>query len=73
MVALSATLRAKPKWWIKIHDPVIRAKWEQEALAGPVAYGALGLTDTEVRYVLDEVAWYATQRDDATGIEVRHS
>lgn len=33
MCQLSAILRDKPEWYNKIDDPVIRAKWREEALA----------------------------------------
>ncbi|KIP03673.1 hypothetical protein PHLGIDRAFT_110570 [Phlebiopsis gigantea 11061_1 CR5-6] len=69
MIALSAALRAKPNWWVKIQDATIREKWREEALNAPASYGELSLNEAEVQYVLDEVTWYATQRDDVTGIE----
>ncbi|KZV94711.1 hypothetical protein EXIGLDRAFT_672811 [Exidia glandulosa HHB12029] len=61
--ALSATLRAKPHWYDKYRDPMIRMRWEQEALAQ-------GLTQRQVDYVFDELDAYRAMRDEATGIEV---
>ncbi|GJE86998.1 DUF4246 domain-containing protein [Phanerochaete sordida] len=69
MYALSATIRAKPSWWTKAQDPEIRARWRSEAIGAPVPHGNIPLTEDEVDYVLDELAWYAAQRDAATGIE----
>jgi hypothetical protein len=31
MCRLSAHIRQKPNWWVKIHDETIRSKWIQEA------------------------------------------
>ncbi|GJE99875.1 DUF4246 domain-containing protein [Phanerochaete sordida] len=69
MCALSATLRAKPHWWIKMQDPAIRAKWLEEAVGAPPPYGEIFLTRDEVLYVLKELEWYASRRDESTGIE----
>lgn len=32
MIKLSASIRAKPEWWIKYKDAEIRARWKAEAL-----------------------------------------
>lgn len=32
MIKLSASIRAKPEWWIKYKDAGIRARWKAEAL-----------------------------------------
>ena len=71
MIALSATIRAKPNWWTKCQDPIICAKWKDEAVGAPAPFGEIPLNETEVQYVLDELLWYAKQRDPTTGIEVR--
>lgn len=73
MIALSAAIRAKPDWWTKAQNPTIRAKWKEEAVGADVPHGNIPLNATEVEYVLDELAWYAERRDEATGIEVGSS
>ena len=70
MCALSATLRSKPNWWIKMQDPAIRKKWLEEASGAPPPYGDIPLMSHEVEFVLKELEWYATRRDHVTGIEV---
>ncbi|MFE2231192.1 DUF4246 domain-containing protein [Streptomyces sp. NPDC059442] len=63
MMECSAHIRAKPGWFDKMNDAGIVARWTQEAVAQ-------GLTEAQVRYVLDELAHYAALRDGRTGIEV---
>lgn len=63
MMQCSAHIRAKPGWFDKMHDADIVARWTHEAIAQ-------GLTEAQVRYVLDELAHYAALRDDRTGVEV---
>ncbi|MFI9152345.1 DUF4246 domain-containing protein [Streptomyces sp. NPDC053367] len=63
MMQFSALIRAKPSWFDKMNDAGIVARWTQEAVAQ-------GLTEAQVRYVLDELVHYASLRDAATGIEV---
>ncbi|HEY3506254.1 MAG TPA: DUF4246 domain-containing protein [Actinocatenispora sp.] len=63
MVQCSAHIRAKPDWFVKMHDAGIVARWTHEA-------AAQGLTEAQIRYVLAELAHYAELRDDRTGIEV---
>jgi hypothetical protein len=63
MMQLSALIRAKPAWHVKMNDAEIVAKWTQEA-------AEQGMTEAQVRYVLAELAYYAECRDDRTGIEV---
>lgn len=63
MIECSAQIRAKPRWFEKMHDAGIVARWTREALAQ-------GLTEAQVRYVLAELAHYARLRDERTGIEV---
>ncbi len=63
MTQCSSLLRAKPAWFEKMHDAGIVARWTREATAQ-------GLTEAQVRYVLDELAHYAALRDGHTGIEV---
>ncbi|MFG2294547.1 DUF4246 domain-containing protein [Streptomyces sp. NPDC048603] len=63
MMQCSAHIRAKPGWFDKMNDAEVVAKWTQEAVAQ-------GLTEAQVRYVLAELAHYASLRDGRTGIEV---
>lgn len=63
MMQCSAQLRAKPRWFEKMRDAGIVARWTEEAVAQ-------GLTEAQVRYVLDELAHYAALRDERTGAEV---
>ncbi|MFE2020046.1 DUF4246 domain-containing protein [Streptomyces sp. NPDC059499] len=63
MMQCSSHIRAKPGWFDKMNDADIVARWTQEAVAQ-------GLTEAQVRYVLDELVHYAALRDGRTGIEV---
>ncbi|MBB4961763.1 DUF4246 domain-containing protein [Micromonospora polyrhachis] len=63
MMRLSAHIRAKPQWFVKMNDADIVARWTREA-------AAQGLTEAQIRYVLAELAYYAELRDERTGIEV---
>jgi hypothetical protein len=60
---MSALIRAKPEWHVKMNDPGIVAKWTREATDQ-------GMTEAQVSYVLAELAYYAGLRDERTGIEV---
>jgi hypothetical protein len=63
MMRCSAELRSKPRWFEKMNDPGIAARWTREAVGQ-------GMTEAQIRYVLAELAHYARLRDEATGIEV---
>ena len=63
MMYLSAVIREKPAWQVKMNDAGIVARWTQEAIE-------FGMTEAQVRYVLAELACYAGRRDERTGIEV---
>ena len=63
MMQLSALIRGKPDWQVKMNDPQIVAKWTREA-------GEQGMTQAQISYVLAELAYYAERRDERTGIEV---
>ncbi|WTB86883.1 DUF4246 domain-containing protein [Streptomyces cellulosae] len=63
MMQCSAQLRSKPRWFEKMRDAGIVDRWTQEALVQ-------GLTEAQVRYVIDELAHYAALRDEETGAEV---
>ncbi|MFK0223610.1 DUF4246 domain-containing protein [Streptomyces vinaceus] len=63
MMQCSSHIRAKPRWFDKMHDADVVARWTQEAVAQ-------GLTEAQVRYVLAELAHYAALRDERTGVEV---
>ncbi|MFI6638357.1 DUF4246 domain-containing protein [Streptomyces sp. NPDC050504] len=62
MMRCSAHIRSKPGWFEKMNDPEVVARWAREA-------GEQGLTEAQVRYVIDELAHYAGLRDARTGIE----
>ncbi|MFF9277059.1 DUF4246 domain-containing protein [Streptomyces griseosporeus] len=63
MLECSSHIRAKPGWFEKMNDAAIVARWTREAIDQ-------GLTEAQVRYILDELAHYAALRDGQTGIEV---
>ncbi|MFD7685984.1 DUF4246 domain-containing protein [Streptomyces sp. NPDC059781] len=63
MIRCSAHLREKPGWSDKMNDAGIVARWTEEAVAQ-------GLTEAQVRHVLDELRHYAALRDGRTGAEV---
>jgi Protein of unknown function (DUF4246)/Domain of unknown function DUF4246, N-terminal len=63
MTRLSAVIRAKPAWPVKMNDADVVARWTQEA-------AEQGMTEAQIRYVLAELAYYAERRDERTGIEV---
>ncbi|MEU7297184.1 DUF4246 domain-containing protein [Streptomyces exfoliatus] len=63
MIQCSSVIRAKPGWFDKMNDADIVARWTHEAVAQ-------GLTEAQVRYVLDELVHYAGLRDGRTGVEV---
>ncbi|MFI7005071.1 DUF4246 domain-containing protein [Streptomyces sp. NPDC050145] len=63
MMRCSAHIRAKARWFEKIRDAGVVARWTEEALAQ-------GLTRAQVDHVLAELAHYAALRDERTGIEV---
>ncbi|WP_418959589.1 DUF4246 domain-containing protein [Streptomyces tritici] len=63
MMQCSAHIRSKPGWFDKRNDAGIVARWTREAVDQ-------GLTEAQVRYVLDELAHYAALRDARTGVEV---
>ncbi|GHH53929.1 DUF4246 domain-containing protein [Streptomyces candidus] len=63
MMQCSALIRSKPRWFEKMNDTEIVGRWTREALAQ-------GLTEAQVRYVLDELRHYAALRDGRTGAEV---
>jgi hypothetical protein len=55
MMALSGSIRSKPCWFNKMHDPKIVKKWKQEAVSQ-------GLRPEAVDFVLQELQYYADQR-----------
>ena len=63
MMRMSAVIRAKPEWYVKMRDADIVARWMREA-------ADQGMTEAQIRYVLAELAYYAGLRDEGTGIEV---
>ncbi|BFO21085.1 hypothetical protein SHKM778_74730 [Streptomyces sp. KM77-8] len=63
IIRCGAHLREKPGWFEKMNDAGIAARWAREA-------AEQGLTEAQVRYVLDELRYYAGLRDGRTGAEV---
>ncbi|MFG2576877.1 DUF4246 domain-containing protein [Streptomyces sp. NPDC048481] len=63
MMQCSSLIRSKPDWFTKMNDADIVARWTREAVSQ-------GLTEAQVRYVVDELRHYASLRDERTGIEV---
>ncbi|MFD5268924.1 DUF4246 domain-containing protein [Streptomyces sp. NPDC058335] len=63
MMQCSSHIRAKPRWFDKMNDADIVARWTEEAVAQ-------GLTEAQVRYVLAELHHYAALREGRTGVEV---
>jgi hypothetical protein len=63
MMQCSSAIREKPRWFEKMDDADIVARWTQEAIAQ-------GLTEAQIHYVLAELRHYAALRDGQTGIEV---
>ncbi|MFC9604706.1 DUF4246 domain-containing protein [Streptomyces niveus] len=63
MMRCSSQIRAKPRWFDKMNDADIVARWTREAVDQ-------GLTEAQVRYVLAELRHYAELRDGRTGVEV---
>ncbi|MFE9676870.1 DUF4246 domain-containing protein [Streptomyces sp. NPDC006259] len=63
MMQCSSLIRAKPRWFDKMNDADIVARWTREA-------AAQGLTEAQITYVLAELRYYAALRDERTGVEV---
>ncbi|MFD7552942.1 DUF4246 domain-containing protein [Streptomyces sp. NPDC059835] len=63
MMECSSHIRAKAGWFDKVNDAAIVSKWTREAVTQ-------GLSEAQVRYVLDELVHYAALRDGRTGVEV---
>ncbi|KAI8325752.1 hypothetical protein GQ54DRAFT_326889 [Martensiomyces pterosporus] len=63
IMQMSAAIRVKPQWFEKMNDPEIRQRWTSEAKAQD-------LTDKEVAYVFDELAYYASLRVSGSGVEL---
>ncbi|MFB8352666.1 DUF4246 domain-containing protein [Streptomyces niveus] len=63
MMRCSSHIRSKPRWFDKMNDADIVARWTREAVEQ-------GLTEAQVRYVLAELRHYAELRDGRTGVEV---
>ncbi|WP_157436262.1 DUF4246 family protein [Actinospica robiniae] len=63
MMRMSALIRAKPQWHVKMNDAEVSATWTREA-------AEQGMTEAQIRYVLAELVHYAQLRDEQSGIEV---
>jgi len=72
MCELSASLREKPEYGRKLEDVAIRARWKEEIVQHLTEAGQAIHVDVEAaaEYVLNELADYASLRDEATGIDV---
>ena len=53
--ALGSEIRAKPRWWLKVHDEALVAKWRAEATA------ASHVSEAEFEWVLGEARWLAAR------------
>ncbi|KAG0041620.1 hypothetical protein BGZ83_001586 [Gryganskiella cystojenkinii] len=56
--AASNAIREKPIWWEKFKDPIISGRWKQELQTT----GDDPLTEDQVRFVFQELEWYADLR-----------
>ncbi|MFB8007679.1 DUF4246 domain-containing protein [Nocardia sp. NPDC056000] len=63
MMRFSAGIRAKAQWFVKMGDAEIVGRWAREA-------AEQGLSAAQIRYVVAELAYYASLRDERTGVEV---
>ena len=63
MMQLSASIRRKEDWFIKMKNPDILAKWQEEARRH-------GCTDNQVSFVFQELEFYASLRKAEIGAEV---
>ena len=89
----SGKIRAKPRWWEKVHDPEIVAKWRAEIIGSdqesvdywwggetrfeegdiygkPKQWPREPITDAQLDYIIDELKYEASKRDQGTGIFV---
>ncbi|KAI9060687.1 hypothetical protein FKP32DRAFT_1577366 [Trametes sanguinea] len=66
----SGKIRQKPRWWEKIHDPAIVAKWRQEMVAydAEASWPHGPITTAQLDYVFDELRYHAEIMDKETGI-----
>ncbi|KAJ1965448.1 hypothetical protein GGI12_000785, partial [Dipsacomyces acuminosporus] len=63
IVQLSSAIRDKSQWFEKMSDPEVHQRWTNEAKAQ-------SLTDKEIAYVFDELAYYASLRVPGSGVEL---
>ncbi|KAJ1953732.1 hypothetical protein GGI12_005955, partial [Dipsacomyces acuminosporus] len=63
IVQMSSAIRNKPQWFEKMNDQEIRQRWTNEAKAQ-------SLTDKEIDYVFDELAYYASLRVPGSDVEL---
>jgi hypothetical protein len=59
MMELSGIIRNKSAWFKKMKDQTIKSKWKQEALQQST------LTEKQIDYVLDELEYYNSIRDQS--------
>ncbi|KAJ1718956.1 hypothetical protein LPJ61_006417, partial [Coemansia biformis] len=63
MRLMSGAIRAKPDWLDKLNNPEIRARWTREAKAQE-------LTEQEIDFVFDELAYYATLHQPGSSLRL---
>ncbi|KAH9913970.1 uncharacterized protein BXZ73DRAFT_92881 [Epithele typhae] len=80
----SGAIRAKPRWWEKINDPAIAAKYREEIVADDLAkvehfwggerrrqqylWPCDSLSEEQLAYIFDELKYEAAVRDPNTGM-----
>ncbi|TFK95680.1 hypothetical protein BDV98DRAFT_577376 [Pterulicium gracile] len=72
MCAVSNEIREKDRWWEKMRDESVRAKWRKEVEVHEEAEENVGrkLTDKMIDYVFQELEGYSAIRDSATDIQL---
>lgn len=80
MRKLSNIIRQKPRWWEKLNDNALVARWratfvklDQRNRQNMVALWPGDITDAQLDYVFDELKWVASQLESTTGIHVSQS
>jgi hypothetical protein len=72
MCMMSNEIREKERWWEKMKNEEIKAKWKQEVEESEKEEDnfRLRLSEKMINYVLQELEGYAAIRDPDTGIEL---
>ncbi len=81
MRKLSGMIRQKSRWWEKVLDDALVAKWRAEMVeyddfaraeeGGEDSWPGNALTDAQLDYIFAELKYVAGERDDKDGIHVR--